>query len=184
MNQSITIKTLPLLMAALLFAGCSSTPTQQASDAVEVSDQSIDADAEEQLVDDAADTMGAIDEDEWSGSPLENPASLLSTRVIYFELDRSEIQSEFREVIRAHADYLATTPSAQVMLEGHGDERGTREYNLALGERRAKSVRMLLVAEGAPSDQITIISYGEERPASDLHYEAGWSLNRRVELVY
>ena len=185
MKRSTTIKSLPLLMAALLFAGCSSTPTQH--DAVEVSDHSTVADDEEQFMDssdEAADTMGAMDGGEWSGSPLENPDSLLSTKVIYFDLDQSDIKSEFREVIRAHADYLATTPSAQVLLEGHGDERGTREYNLALGERRAKSVRMLLTAEGAPADQITIISYGEERAASDLHDESGWVLNRRVELVY
>lgn len=183
MKQLTTIKSLPLMMAALVFAGCSSTPIQEA----EVSDQSIHAD---QAADDAgyddsdAATMGAAEGVEWTGSPLDNPDSLLSTKVIYFDLDSSDIKSESRDVIRAHAEYLATTPSAQVILEGHADERGSREYNLGLGERRAKAVRMLLSAEGAPANQITVISYGEERPASDLYGEAGWSLNRRAELVY
>ncbi|MCF6283024.1 MAG: peptidoglycan-associated lipoprotein Pal [Candidatus Polarisedimenticolaceae bacterium] len=187
MKRSTTIKLLPLVMVALLFAGCSSTPNK---DVAEVSDQSTTAEGAETSGangygegSDAA-TMGATDSAEWRGSPLENPDSLLSTKVIYFDLDSSEIKADSRDVIRAHAAYLAATPSAQVMLEGHGDERGTREYNLALGERRAKSVRMVLTAEGAPNSQVTIISYGEERPVSDEHDESGWSLNRRVEFIY
>ncbi len=191
MKCSTTIKLLPFIMATMLFAGCSSTPVT--SD-VEVSDQSSTTTSEGDSAQTAgadgygegdATTMGATDgRGEWQGSPLENPDSLLSTKVIYFDLDSSDIKAESRDVIRAHAAYLAATPSAKVLLEGHGDERGTREYNLGLGERRAKSVRMLLTAEGAPSDQVAIISYGEERPASDVHDESGWSLNRRVEFIY
>lgn len=192
MKCSTAIKLLPFIMAAMLFAGCSSTPVT--SD-VEVSDQSSTATSEGDSAQTAgadgygeggdATTMGATDSSgEWQGSPLENPDSLLSTKVIYFELDSSDINTESRDVIRAHAAYLSATPSAKVLLEGHGDERGTREYNLALGERRAKSVRMVLTAEGAPSRQVTIISYGEERPVSDAHDESGWSLNRRVEFIY
>ncbi len=192
MKCSTAIKLLPFIMATMLFAGCSSTPVT--SD-VDVSDQSSTATSEGDAAQTAgadgygdgsdATTMGATDgSGEWQGSPLENPESLLSTKVIYFDLDSSDIKAESRDVIRAHAAYLAATPSAKVLLEGHGDERGTREYNLALGERRAKSVRMVLTAEGAPSDQVTIISYGEERPASDVHDESGWSLNRRVEFIY
>ncbi len=192
MKCSTAIKLLPFIMATMLFAGCSSTPVT--SD-VDVSDQSSTATSEGGSAQTAgadgygeegdATTMGATDgRGEWRGSPLENPESLLSTKVIYFDLDSSDIKAESRDVIRAHAAYLAATPSAKVLLEGHGDERGTREYNLALGERRAKSVRMVLTAEGAPSDQVTIISYGEERPASDVHDESGWSLNRRVEFIY
>jgi len=191
MKRSTAIKTVPLIMAALFFAGCSSTPVT--SD-VEVSDQSSEANGGDSAQTSGADgygdgenatTMGATDgSGEWQGSELENPDSLLSTRVIYFDLDSSDIKAASRDVIRAHAAYLVATPSAQILLEGHGDERGTREYNLALGERRAKSVRMVLSAEGAPSSQITIISYGEERPDSDAHDESGWSLNRRVEFIY
>ncbi len=192
MKCSTAIKLLPFVMATMLFAGCSSTPVT--SD-VEVSDQSSTATSEGDSAQTAgadgygeggdATTMGATDgSGEWQGSPLENPDSLLSTKVIYFDLDSSDIKAESRDVIRAHAAYLAATPSAKVLLEGHGDERGTREYNLGLGERRAKSVRMVLTAEGAPSDQVAIISYGEERPASDVHDESGWSLNRRVEFIY
>ncbi len=190
MKCSTVIKTLPLMMAVLLFAGCSSTPVT--SD-IEVSDQTTDANGSDSAQtsgagygsEDDATTMGATDSGgEWQGSELENPESLLSIRVLYFDLDSSDIKPEYRDVIRAHAAYLVATPSAQILLEGHGDERGTREYNLGLGEQRAKSVRMVLTAEGAPSSQITIISYGEERPDSDAHDESGWSLNRRVEFIY
>lgn len=191
MKRSTVIKSLPLIMAALLTVGCSSTP--KTTD-VDVADQSTPASEGDNAQTSGADgygdgadatTMGTSDSrGEWQGSPLENPDSLLSTKVIYFDLDSSDIKTESRDVIRAHATYLAATPSAKILLEGHGDERGTREYNLALGERRAKSVRMVLTAEGAPSNQVSIISYGEERPASDSHDESGWSLNRRVEFIY
>ncbi len=191
MKCSTMIKALPLMMVALLFAGCSSTPVT--SD-IEVSDQTTDVNGSDSAQTSGAGgygsegdatTMGATDGGgEWQGSELENPESLLSIRVLYFDLDSSDIKAEYRDVIRAHAAYLVATPSAQVLLEGHGDERGTREYNLGLGEQRVKSVRMVLTAEGAPSSQITIISYGEERPDSDVHDESGWSLNRRVEFIY
>jgi peptidoglycan-associated lipoprotein len=120
----------------------------------------------------------------FQGSPLDDPASLLSNRTVYFAYDSSEITGPDRPVIEAHGRYLADNPSASVTLEGHADERGSREYNLALGERRANAVRQLMSLLGASGSQIRTVSYGEERPAADGHDESAWSLNRRVEIIY
>ena len=116
--------------------------------------------------------------------PLEDPSSPLAQRVIYFDFDRSTVRDEYLDLIKAHAHYLLEHPNRNVTLEGHTDERGSREYNLALGEQRAKAVRDLLMLEGVSADQIAIVSYGEERPAATGHDEASWQRNRRVVIVY
>lgn len=105
-------------------------------------------------------------------------------RTVYFEYDSSEVLSEFIPVINAHGELLTTDSSRRMVLEGHADERGSREYNIALGERRALSVRRLLLGTGVRDSQIRIVSYGEERPAVVGHDENAWSKNRRVELRY
>lgn len=120
----------------------------------------------------------------WTGHPLDDPDSPLSNRTVYFEFDRSEILAPDRPILEAHAKYLSENPSASVTLEGHADERGTREYNMGLGERRANSVRQFLTLLGAAGQQVRTISYGEERPAAMGHNEEAWALNRRVELIY
>lgn len=115
---------------------------------------------------------------------LENPDSLLSQREIFFEFDRSNVLPEYLPVIRAHAAYARANSTARIMLEGHTDERGSREYNLGLGERRGNSVRDLMRAEGVASNQYEVVSYGEERPVCRASNEACWERNRRVEIVY
>jgi len=120
----------------------------------------------------------------FSGDPLDDPDSLLAKRVIYFDFDQSDIKSEFRAIIQAHAEYLANNSNVSVTLEGHADERGTREYNIALGERRANAVQRMLTLQGVSVSQVRVISYGEERPAALGHDEASLALNRRVEFVY
>ena len=108
----------------------------------------------------------------------------LSNLVIYFEFDRSDIRSDFNDMLRAHGAFLAENTDRQVRLEGHADERGSREYNIGLGEQRAQAVRRVLMLQGASSDQLGTVSYGEERPAALGSDENSYSLNRRVELVY
>lgn len=115
---------------------------------------------------------------------LDNSDSLLSERLIYFEFDRSNVRPQFRPVVEAHAAYLRANPSARVVLEGHADERGSREYNLGLGERRGNAVAELLRVSGAPSSQIDVVSYGEERPVCRQSTESCWQRNRRVEIIY
>lgn len=115
---------------------------------------------------------------------LDNPASLLSKRVIYFDYDQATIRSEFREILSLHARYLQENPSARMTVEGHADERGSREYNLALGEKRGYAVANLLRAQGAAVGQVSVVSYGEERPAETCSSDSCWSKNRRGVIVY
>ncbi len=113
-----------------------------------------------------------------------NPESLLSKRVIYFDFDKSDVKAEYRSIVAAHAAYVAAHSGARVTLEGHADERGTREYNLGLGERRGNAVSGILSAGGARGSQLNTVSYGEERPTCRVSDEDCWSKNRRVEIVY
>jgi peptidoglycan-associated lipoprotein len=108
----------------------------------------------------------------------------MSNLIVYFEFDRSEIRPEFNAMLAAHAEYLGNVPTATIRLEGHADERGSREYNVGLGERRALAVRQILMLQGAQASQVTTVSYGEERAAALGSDEESYSLNRRVELVY
>jgi peptidoglycan-associated lipoprotein len=117
-------------------------------------------------------------------SPLDDPNSPLYRKIVYFDYDTAEIRPDATDLLRAHAGYMYRTPGVSVTLEGHTDERGTRDYNLALGDRRADAVQRFLVAEGVPADKLRRLSYGEERPADPASSERAWALNRRVELVY
>jgi peptidoglycan-associated lipoprotein len=109
---------------------------------------------------------------------------MLAKRTIYFDFDSSEIRGEGTDIVAAHAKYLASRGGIKVRLEGHTDERGSREYNIGLGERRAQAVRRALMLQGVTEAQITTVSYGEERPAVQGSDEAAYAKNRRVELVY
>lgn len=120
----------------------------------------------------------------YEASAINDPNSVLAERVIYFDFDSSQVGDDFIELVKHHGKYLSANPGAKVRLEGHTDERGAREYNVALADRRAQAVERLLMFQGASSNQITLISYGEEKPASLGHDESAWRLNRRAELVY
>jgi peptidoglycan-associated lipoprotein len=111
-------------------------------------------------------------------------ADLLSKKVVYFDYDSSTINDEDRAIIQAHANYLSQHPDTKVTLEGNTDERGTREYNIGLGDRRANAVKQMMLLMGVSAQQISTVSYGEERPAALGHDESAWHLNRRVEIVY
>lgn len=126
--------------------------------------------------------------DSFAGRPIQevlnDPNIPLAQRVFYFDLNSSELTDSDRESLAYHAKFLLSYPNVSVVLEGHADERGSREYNLALGERRAKAIERILTLEGVPKEQIQVISFGEERPAAMGHDEDAWRLNRRVELLY
>ena len=118
------------------------------------------------------------------GPEFNDPNNPLSKRTIYFMLDSSEVMPDFVPVIAAHAHYLIANPVQRITLEGHGDERGSREYNIALGEQRAKSVAGMMKVQGVSENQLEIVSYGEEKPSAFGSDEAAWEKNRRVEIVY
>lgn len=118
------------------------------------------------------------------GPEFSDPSNPLSKSTIYFTLDSSQVQEDFVPVITAHSRYLAAHPSQRIILEGHTDERGSREYNIALGEQRAKSVANMMKVQGVSEGQIQIVSYGEEKPAAFGSDESAWERNRRVEIVY
>lgn len=117
-------------------------------------------------------------------NPLTNPASILSKRDIYFDFDSYVVKDEYRPLVEAHAKYLQAHPNAQVTLQGNADERGSREYNLALGQRRADSVKKMMELLGVPSKQIDTVSFGKEKPVCTEHNEACWAKNRHVHIVY
>ena len=132
-------------------------------------------------------TQGVGGSSSLTGSALteeERARQLLAQVTIYFDYDSSEIRADFNDMLRAHAQQLARNANMRVRLEGHADERGSREYNIALGERRAQAVRQVLQLQGASSTQLSTVSYGEERPAELGHDDTSWAKNRRVELVY
>lgn len=153
----------------LLVAGCAGQP--------EAIEDIADAQEADRTVDRASATP-AID------ARLDQPDPLLSTRVIHFAFDDSSIGSDYQALLVAHGRYLADNADTSLRLEGHADERGSREYNVGLGERRASSVRQLLLLQGALDEQIEILSYGEESPVVTGSNERSWSQNRRVEFNY
>ena len=169
-----------MLATALVSAGgcASKKPKPGASQSTEVG-SNAGADAAGANADAAnAGNVGA--DDDVSGPQ----GGLLAKRVIYFDFDSSDIKGEGNDVVAAHAKYLASHTSTRVRLEGNTDDRGSREYNIGLGERRAQAVRRALLLQGAAEGQISTVSYGEERPAAAGSDEAAWAKNRRVEIVY
>lgn len=138
------------------------------------------------MTDNSVDTDGMDDGDMGDGDFVDDDyyadGELVMT--IYFEFDESEIRADDQAVLEQHANKLANDASARVRLEGHADERGSREYNIGLGERRSQAVRRLLLIQGASAVQIATVSFGEERPAAFGSDEESWALNRRVEIKY
>ncbi|HSH30951.1 MAG TPA: peptidoglycan-associated lipoprotein Pal [Thiohalobacter sp.] len=169
------------ILALALLGGCGTLDKRADGDAA-VEDRGTAADAQAGI--DGAEARGLGADGDLRGLALDDPGSPLATRTIYFEFDSSEVAAADREIVAAHARYLAANPQQQVVLEGHADERGSREYNIGLGDRRAQSVRRMLEFQGVAPDQIRTVSYGEEKPAVEGHDEQAWSRNRRVEIVY
>lgn len=114
----------------------------------------------------------------------DNTPDLLSQTILFFDYDQSGVKDQYRDVLAAHAAYLAANPGLSLRLEGHADERGSREYNIGLGERRAQAVKRALLLNGVPVANLKTISFGEEKPRVQGSSESSWAENRRVELVY
>jgi peptidoglycan-associated lipoprotein len=116
--------------------------------------------------------------------PLNDPANILANRSVYFPFDVSAVQEPDKPIVMAHAKYLSEHPDRKVRVEGNCDERGSKEYNLGLGQRRADSVKQMLILGGAKASQIESVSYGEEKPRCTDHNEACWKQNRRSDIKY
>lgn len=177
----MSIRLLLVLSLASLLFGCSNDQVKEDVVVEELSTNVSSTDATDESNAQAYGTDGSSTSD---FSELDDPQSALSIRIIYFEYNSNEIRSEYRSTIEAHAAYLSQNPSTTITLEGHADERGSREYNLALGESRAQKVKQRMLILGTSSSQIRLVSYGEERPAIDGYDESSWQQNRRVELLY
>jgi peptidoglycan-associated lipoprotein len=167
MNKSTRVLLVSLLSVAVL-AGCSKKVKEQPAAPVEPTP------AEPAPV---------------QSSGLYGPGDLdtdacLRQRVVYFDFDQDAVKPEFQQIMACHAKYLRDRPSSRITLQGHTDERGSRAYNQALGERRGNAVNSALQANGGSAAQLTVVSYGEERPVCTDSNESCWSQNRRVEIVY
>ncbi len=115
---------------------------------------------------------------------LNDPNNILSKRETFFDFDKSVVKAEFKPMVQAHGQYLASHTDRKIVVEGNADERGSSEYNLALGSRRATSVKKMLVVSGAKAGQVATVSFGESKPRDTAHNEAAWSQNRRADIVY
>lgn len=115
---------------------------------------------------------------------LKDPGNILSRRSVYFDFDSNLVKDEYRPLVTAHARYLQQNAGTKMRVEGHADERGSREYNIALGQRRSEAVKQMMQLLGARPDQIESVSFGEEKPKSTGHDEASWAENRRGDIVY
>jgi peptidoglycan-associated lipoprotein len=130
-------------------------------------------------------TTAIVDDSPKTASELLDQADgVLSNRIVYFEFDSAKLTDESIALLETHGNFVAGNGEVNVRLEGHADERGSREYNIALGDRRAQSVRRVLLFQGASVDQVDTVSYGEEKPAMSGHNDDAWNKNRRVELIY
>lgn len=183
-------------LSAAWLAGCSTTATE--SDNAAVSEEGTATEATESAdgaagsndatfaagEDGAVSSVIVEDEDAMAAQMQDvDPLEGVST-VFYFDFDKSIVRPAAREALAKHADFLISNPDARIVLEGHADERGTREYNMALGERRAKAVMRYLTIQGVAASQIETVSFGEEVPVAFGHDSASWQLNRRVEVRY
>ncbi len=172
------IKFALVLFAFSGFVACSSTSEEVIpEEVVETNESDVDATARraQELEEEARRRAAAAEE--------RMMRSALATKVFYFDFDVAEFRSADRDVLTYHARDLAANPSKRVRLEGHADERGTREYNLALGERRSNAIMNYMIVNGAARNQVETVSYGEERPADRSTTEAAYQRNRRVEII-
>ena len=180
--KAVQLFALPILATALVMTGCASRKPatdiqagQNPSEATTVSTEGLSEDAALN----AQNLAGASSK----GVTAANKA-FLAKRVVHFDYDSSELSNEDYQTLQAHAQFLVANANSKVALTGHTDERGTREYNMALGERRAKAVESFLITNGVAATQLEAVSYGKEMPINAGHDENAWKENRRVEINY
>lgn len=184
--MTLTKKYLALALIAALATGCSSTDENEAglADSTQGTDASTSGYNDGSMSGSQFGSGNGFNSGSNLGPEFSDPNNPLSKQVIYFELDSSQVRQEYVPVVAAHARYLASHANQHVILSGHADERGSSEYNIALGEQRAKSVERMMRSQGVSASQLEVVSYGEEKPAVSGHDESAWQMNRRVDVGY
>lgn len=167
------------LAPALLVAACASHDTRNETAS---SDRSGSTAPPSSMA--PSSTTGAARQSNVTGNPLRDPNNILAKRSIYFDFDSNVVKDEYQPIVRAHASFMASHAEARARIEGNCDERGSREYNLALGQRRAESMKRVMEVLGVPASHIETVSYGEEKPRAVGHDEASWAKNRRDDIRY
>jgi peptidoglycan-associated lipoprotein len=180
MIRTILITTLG---AAVLLAGCTTTPTDEQSPAgvEERKPAATGAPVETKpiaRVDVTAKPAGT------AFAQLKDPNNILSKRSIYYDYDKFDVKDDYRKLVEAHAKFLRENPTAKMLIQGNTDERGSREYNVGLGQRRSDGVKRMLMLLGVKEDQMESVSLGEEKPKSEGQTEQAWSQNRRSDMLY
>lgn len=170
-----------------LLAGCASTPKdeQPAADVKDAAPPTTTTTVPPPSKKPTTDpTAKPITPQTVSADPLKDPANILSRRSVFFDYDSNVVKDEFKPVVSAHAGYLSKNRNRRMTVQGNTDERGSREYNLALGQRRADAVKQMMTLLGAPGGQIETVSFGEEKPRAQGSTEQAWGENRRADIVY
>lgn len=176
-------RVLLVLAASAILAACSSTPTKE-QDGAAVEDRSGATAQQKPPAQSTGPTTVPLEPKGVSGNPLKDPSNILSKRSVYFELDSNVVKDEFKPLVSAHARYLQQNSKQKITIQGNADERGSREYNLALGQRRADAVKQAMQLLGARNEQIETVSFGEEKPRATGHDEKSWAENRRADIAY
>ena len=182
-----------VIVAALaaLLAACQSTPTSQEAAPVEDRAAAAAGAGTSGASTSGAGTSGVAGTSAGTSrttaagaNPLKDPANVLSKRSVYFDFDSFIVKDEYKPLVEAHGRYLAGNRNARMTVQGNTDERGSREYNIALGQKRADAVKRMMMLMGAQESQIETVSFGKEKPRNPGHDEAAWAENRRVDIVY
>ncbi|MDX1669027.1 MAG: peptidoglycan-associated lipoprotein Pal [Limnobacter sp.] len=169
------LRSLSLATLLAVLAACSSTPIDQKAPIESKTGNEVSTDTR---------AVPTVEPEKANMDPLNDPEGKLAERSVYFDLDEYSIKPQYRDLIQAHARYLAANPSRSVVIQGHTDERGGAEYNLALGQRRADAVKTLMKALGVSESQVETVSFGKEKPRAFGSNEAAWAENRRADIVY
>ena len=185
-QHSLINKFYLLIIAAIFVTACATTQEIIIPDDSSQIDATVVSDGAISITDgNVGVSASAITDEQITAQELLNQSdSILANRTIYFEFDSAKLSDETLSILEAHGAFIAENGNVDVRLEGHTDERGSREYNIALGDQRAQSVRRVLLLQGASTEQVDTVSYGEEQPAILGHTEEAWAENRRVELIY
>ena len=173
------MRNIPILVVALLAAACASHEAKNNTDVVDRS-----AATTTPAPSASSQTTSPAQQAAIAGNPLNDPNNILAKRSVYFDFDSNMVTAEYEPIVKAHARFMATHADTRARIEGNCDERGSREYNLALGQRRAESMKKVMTVLGVTDSHIETVSFGEEKPQIVGHNEAAWSKNRRDDIRY